>query len=124
MNDIDLKVFFVQANRRLNVSKYTMCYLAYLAVCLHSRGFKVSLMTEQLEITKLIRETRQRLGLTQEQFALKLGVSYQSVNRWENGRTKPLPLAMKQIKQMLKRMGDRGKDLLDKYFPSDLKNAS
>lgn len=81
-------------------------------------------MTEQLEITKLIRETRQRLGLTQEQFALKLGVSYQSVNRWENGRTKPLPLAMKQIKQMLKRMGDRGKDLLDKYFPSDLKNAS
>ncbi|MBW4639343.1 MAG: helix-turn-helix transcriptional regulator [Gloeocapsa sp. UFS-A4-WI-NPMV-4B04] len=81
-------------------------------------------MTEQLEITKLIRETRQRLGLTQEQFALKLGVSYQSVNRWENGRTKPLPLAMKQIKQIVKRMGDRGKDLLDKYFPSDLKNAS
>lgn len=71
------------------------------------------LVKEQLEIATLIRETRQRLGLTQEQFALKLGVSYQSVNRWENGRTKPLPLAMKQIKQMVKRMGDRGKDLLD-----------
>lgn len=56
----------------------------------------------------LVREARQRLGLTQEQFALQLvEVFYQSVNRWENGCTQPLPLALKQIKQMLRRMGDQ-----------------
>ncbi len=34
---------------------------------------------------ELVRETRQMLKLTQEQFALKLGVSDQSVDFWENG---------------------------------------
>lgn len=29
---------------------------------------------------------RKRLGLTQEQFARELGVSFATVNRWENGR--------------------------------------
>lgn len=67
-------------------------------------------------IAELVRETRQRLGLTQEQFALKLGVSYQSVNRWENGRTKPLPIALKLIEGMLRSMGAHGQDLLVKHF--------
>ena len=95
-----------------------MCYPACLVVCLYSKSFEALslLVTQQLEIATLVRETRQRLGLTQEQFALKLGVSYQSINRWENGRTKPLPLALKQIKRMIQRMGDRGKDLLERHF--------
>ena len=78
------------------------------------------LVTQQNEIATLVRETRQRQRLTQEQFALKLGVSYQSVNRWENGRTKPLPLALKQIKRMVLRMGNRGKDLLEKHFADEV----
>ncbi len=61
---------------------------------------------------------------TEPPAVVKLGISYQSVNRWENGRTKPLPLAQKQIKQLLRRMGDKGKDLLDKYFTRDLTDAS
>lgn len=67
-------------------------------------------------IAELVRETRQRLGLTQEEFAAKLGVSYQSVNRWENGRTKPLPIALKLIEKMLQAMGKQGQDLLIKHF--------
>lgn len=63
-----------------------------------------------------MRETRQRLELSQAKFAAKLGVSFQSVNRWENGRTKPLPVALKQIEHLLHQMGDTGKDLLVKYF--------
>jgi DNA-binding transcriptional regulator YiaG len=70
----------------------------------------------QTEIVELVRETRQRLKLSQARFAAKLGVSFQSVNRWENGRTKPLPIALKQIEQLLHQMGDSGKDLLTKYF--------
>lgn len=77
-------------------------------------------VTESPVIADLIRETRQRLGLTQEQFARQLGVSYQSVNRWENGKTKPLPIAIKQISGMLSSMGEQGFDLLSKYFPNDL----
>ena len=72
--------------------------------------------TRPREIAKLIRETRQRLGLSQEKFASKLGVSFQSVNRWENGRTKPLPLALRQIKTLLDEMED-SRDLLEWYFP-------
>jgi len=72
--------------------------------------------TDQLDLANLVRETRQRLELSQAQFATKLGVSFQSVNRWENGRTKPLPVALKQIEHLLHQMGDTGKELLVKYF--------
>ncbi|MFL9450665.1 helix-turn-helix domain-containing protein [Tolypothrix bouteillei VB521301_2] len=71
---------------------------------------------DQSELADLVRETRKRLGLSQVKFAATLGVSFQSVNRWENGRTKPLPLALKQIEHLLYEMGDSGKDLLVKYF--------
>lgn len=72
--------------------------------------------TNPSNLADLVRETRQCLQLSQVKFAKKLGVSFQSVNRWENGRTKPLPLAIKQIEQLLHQMGQQGKDLLTKYF--------
>ncbi|MEH2184552.1 helix-turn-helix domain-containing protein [Nostoc sp.] len=71
---------------------------------------------KQLEPAALVRETRQRLELSQVKFAEKLGVSFQSINRWENGRTKPMPIALKQIEYLLHQMGETGKDLLVKYF--------
>ncbi len=74
------------------------------------------LVTESLSTAVLVKETRKRLGLTQLQFAKTLGVSFQSVNRWERGKTKPLPIILKQIEVMVKEMGDRGSDLLAKYF--------
>ncbi|MBD2677651.1 helix-turn-helix transcriptional regulator [Nostoc paludosum FACHB-159] len=73
---------------------------------------------EKTELAELIRETRMRLKLSQVKFAEKLGVSFHSVNRWENGRTRPLPLAMKQIETLLYSLGDRGEDLLARYFSS------
>lgn len=68
------------------------------------------------QLANLVRETRQRLKLSQAKFAAKLGVSFQSINRWENGRTKPLPIAVKQIEYLLQQMGETGQDLLTKYF--------
>ncbi|MEP0920152.1 helix-turn-helix transcriptional regulator, partial [Leptolyngbya sp. DQ-M1] len=67
---------------------------------------------DQTELADLVRETRQRLELSQARFAVRLGVSFQSVNRWENGRTKPLPIVLKQLEHLLVQMGDSGKDLL------------
>jgi len=43
----------------------------------------------KLHLGENIRENRRRMGLTQEQLADRLGVSFQSVSRWENGTTYP-----------------------------------
>jgi len=74
-------------------------------------------LNSQAEIPRLIRELRDRTGLTQEKFAAKLGVTFPTINRWENGRAKPSPLALKQIEDLLRGLGERGDDLLQEFFP-------
>jgi len=39
----------------------------------------------KLNLGENIRPCRRRMDLTQEQLAERLGVSFQSVSRWENG---------------------------------------
>jgi transcriptional regulator with XRE-family HTH domain len=48
--------------------------------------------------------------------AARLGVTFPTINRWENDRAKPSPLALKQIEDLLVDLGDKGQDLRDKYF--------
>jgi DNA-binding transcriptional regulator YiaG len=67
-------------------------------------------VSESLSTAVLVKQTRKRLGLTQVEFAQTLGVSFQSVNRWERSKTKPLPIILKQIDLMVRQMGDRGSD--------------
>ena len=71
---------------------------------------------QQPEISYLIQELRRRAGLTQKELALKIGVSFTSLNRWEKQRQMPLPLALRRIEEVLRDMGDR--DLLEQYFPN------
>ena len=52
------------------------------------------------DISKIIRKLRNTLGLTQEQFAAKVGVTVSTVNRWENDKGKPSPLAMLRIERL------------------------
>ncbi len=73
------------------------------------------LVIKQPEASKIIREMRSHVGLTQEQLALHLGVTFSTINRWENGRGNPSPLAMQKIEAILLQMGDRGRELLKKY---------
>lgn len=49
-----------------------------------------------------IKELRDRLHLTQEAMAETLGVSFATVNRWENGWTAPSKLALRQIDLLCK----------------------
>lgn len=42
-----------------------------------------------------VRGFRQRLGITQESLARLLGVTVSTVNRWENGHSRPSPMAIK-----------------------------
>ncbi len=53
-----------------------------------------------------------RTGLTQEKFAARLGVTFPTINRWENGRARPSPLALQKIEELLREMGAGGSDLL------------
>ncbi len=80
---------------------------------------KKPLAINQLEVGQIIRDLRLLTGLTQEQFAATLGVTCTTINRWENKRSKPSPLAMRKIEQMLEKMGQKGTDLLKKYFYKD-----
>ena len=50
--------------------------------------------------SKFIKELRFRLGMTQEQFAMELGVTVASVRRWENNKATPSPLAMKVMETL------------------------
>lgn len=73
-------------------------------------------MQQNLTTSTLILKLRSRLGLSQEKLAVNLGVSFNTVNRWENGRSKPSPMAMKLIEQQVRNLGDEGKDLIEMYF--------
>ena len=77
---------------------------------------KKPLAINQPEVGQIIRDLRLAFGLTQEQFAPTLGVTYTTINRWENGRSTPSPLAMEKIEGMLEKMGSQGQDLLAKYL--------
>ncbi|MEH1911192.1 MAG: helix-turn-helix transcriptional regulator [Nostoc sp.] len=69
---------------------------------------KKPLAINQPEVGQIIRDLRLLAGLTQEQFAATLGVTYTTINRWENRRSKPSPLAMEKIERMLEEMGGQG----------------
>ena len=49
------------------------------------------------DVANLVKALRERLNLTQEQFARKVGVTYGTVNNWENGRRKPLPFLLRRL---------------------------
>jgi transcriptional regulator with XRE-family HTH domain len=44
---------------------------------------------------------RVKLNLSQQELAEKLGVSFMSINRWENGKTEPTIIAREKLKAML-----------------------
>jgi putative transcriptional regulator len=50
-----------------------------------------------INIPALVKSLRKALGLTQEQFAHKVGVTFSTVNQWENGRRRPQPFLLRQL---------------------------
>ncbi len=74
---------------------------------------------KQPQIGKLIRELRQTIGLTQEEFAAEVGVVYPTVNRWENGHAQPSSMALKLIEMKLEDLGEAGQKLLAKHFAQE-----
>ncbi len=54
---------------------------------------------------QVIREWRQRLGLTQEGLARALSVTFSTVSRWENGHVLPSKLAWRALQQLASARG-------------------
>jgi len=46
---------------------------------------------------EILRCIRKQLGITQEQFAHELSVSFSTINRWENSHTSPSRLAKMRL---------------------------
>ena len=59
-------------------------------------------MGEYMEFKNRCLQVRLRLNLSQEMFAQKLGVSFATVNRWENGKSIPRKLTMYRFEKFCK----------------------
>lgn len=70
---------------------------------------------QQPEIGNLVRELRCMMQLSQEKFADELGMTFATINRWENGHATPSPLALRQIDTLLHQLGEHGEVLRAKY---------
>jgi putative transcriptional regulator len=57
----------------------------------------------------LVKEVRRQLSISQEDLARELGVSYATVNRWENDQAKPSKLARAQLDIFCNRMQKEGR---------------
>ena len=53
-----------------------------------------------------VKELRKKLGLNQDQFAVKLGVAPYTVRRWESGQSKPSPMALEKLNLLAKQGTD------------------
>lgn len=50
-----------------------------------------------------IKQLRKTLGMTQTHLARALGVETGTVNKWENGKHKPSPMAVRMMRHLLQK---------------------
>ncbi len=55
-----------------------------------------------IDYQKAVKDLRDKLNMTQAEFAKMLGVSFTSINRWENGQNRPTTTVRKQIVELCK----------------------
>jgi DNA-binding transcriptional regulator YiaG len=56
-----------------------------------------------MKFSQKVKEVRVKLELSQEQLAREIGVTFSTVNRWENGKTQPNNLAKKVFNEFCKK---------------------
>ena len=64
---------------------------------------------DQKSFVVFLKEIRRQLDLSQEDLARELGVSFATINRWENDKAKPSKLAKAQFDRFITRMVQLGK---------------
>jgi transcriptional regulator with XRE-family HTH domain len=56
------------------------------------------------DLPNRLRQTRRKLGLTQEEFGAKLGLGQHVVSDWERGRCEPLPARRAKLEKLLAKL--------------------
>ena len=56
-----------------------------------------------MSFEEMVKNVRKQLSISQEQLARELNVSFSTVNRWENGRSRPSPMAKELFFSFCKR---------------------
>ncbi len=64
---------------------------------------------DEQNLPELVKEVRRQLALSQEDLAREIGVSFATVNRWENGKAQPSKLAKVQFDSFCAKMIRHGK---------------
>lgn len=59
--------------------------------------------SEHMNWSQMIKSLREKMLLTQTEFAELLGVSFASVNRWENGEHEPTMKMKREIMKLMKK---------------------
>lgn len=67
------------------------------------------MVTKSNNYPSLVKKIRKQLGLSQEDLARELGVSFATVNRWENGQARPSKLAKAQLNAFCTKMAGKGR---------------
>jgi transcriptional regulator with XRE-family HTH domain len=67
----------------------------------------VPMKDTNVDIPALVKELRERLRLTQEQFAQKVGVTYSTVNHWENGKRAPQPFLVRRLLELKEELDEQ-----------------
>jgi transcriptional regulator with XRE-family HTH domain len=62
----------------------------------------------EVDIPSLVKAIRQARDLTQEQLARELGVTFSTVNAWENGRHRPIPVLLAALERLAAARGSGG----------------
>ena len=58
-----------------------------------------------MDYPKLLKAYREKMFMSQEELAQKLGISYVTVNRWENGKFEPTIKMKKKLFRMFEKAG-------------------
>lgn len=58
-----------------------------------------------MDYQRIVKELREKLILSQQEFAELLGVSFASINRWENGKHEPTIKVKRKIVELCKENG-------------------
>jgi len=57
------------------------------------------------DVPNLVKDLRNKLGLTQEQFAQKVGVTFSTINNWEKGTRTPHPFLFQRLIEIAEEAG-------------------
>lgn len=58
-----------------------------------------------MDYPKLLKEYREKMFMSQEDLTQKLGISYVTVNRWENGKFEPTIKMKKKLNRLFEKVG-------------------